>query len=251
MNTAACTHWVTDEVDFLRREIPLMNARVVELGCGKAAVARALLQRGLVSSVTAFEVDAVQHKANLDSAPLASLRFGLAGAEAIPLSDASSDVVIMLKSLHHVPLDHLDRALAEVGRVLVPGGWLYVSEPVYAGDYNDIVKLFHDEGEVRAAAYAALQRASHAGVLRWEREVVFDTPMHFRDFDHFVDRIMGITHSDIRLAPSVLSKARARFERFQTHDGVHFVRQMRVNIMRKECSPAPSALLDSRRPSKL
>ncbi|MDP3824635.1 MAG: class I SAM-dependent methyltransferase [Burkholderiales bacterium] len=232
MNAQMPTRLVTDEVDFFQDVIPVRGARVVELGCGKAAFSRSLLQRGLASSVDAFEVDAAQHAANLAAPPVAGLRFGLAGAQAIPLPDDSCDVAVMLKSLHHVPMDLLDGALAEIARVLVPGGWLYVSEPVYAGEFNDIVKLFHDEGEVRAAAYAALRRAADKGVLRWEREMVFDTPLHFRDFDDFVDRIVRVTHSEIELDPAVATEVRRRFERFPGPGGAHFVRQMRINLLR-------------------
>ena len=71
----------------------------------------------------------------------------------------------MLKSLHHVPMALMDQALAELARVLRPCGWLYVSEPVYAGQLNELIRLFNDEGEVRAAAQAALDRAVASG--RW------------------------------------------------------------------------------------
>jgi SAM-dependent methyltransferase len=230
--TSQATRLVTDEADLFQEVIPVRGARVVELGCGKAAFARSLLQRGIARSVDAFEVDAVEHAANLAAPPVEGLRFGMAGAQAIPLPDDSCDVAVMLKSLHHVPMEHLDAALAEIARVLVPGGWLYVSEPVYAGDFNDIVKLFHDEAQVRAAAYAALRSAADAGVLRWESELFFDTPLHFRDFDDFVDRIVRVTHSDIGMSPSVATEVRRRFERFQQPDGAHFVRQMRINVLR-------------------
>jgi len=226
------TRLVIDEADFFEEVVSVKGARVVELGCGKAAFSRKLLHRGIAGLVDAFEVDALQHAANIAATPVAGLRFALAGAEAIPLPDRSRDVVVMLKSLHHVPMGLLDRALAESARVLVDGGWLYVSEPVYAGDFNDIVKLFHDEGEVRAAAYAALRRATDAGVLRWDREIVFDTPLHFRDFDDFVDRIVRVTHSRIALDPAVEAEVRCRFARFQSTDGAHFVRRMRVNLLR-------------------
>jgi SAM-dependent methyltransferase len=77
---------------------------------------------------------------------------GYSGAQAIPFQDGSFDLALMLKSLHHVPLDLLDQALAEVHRVLRPQGLLYVSEPVFAGALNEVMRLFHDEELVRAAA---------------------------------------------------------------------------------------------------
>jgi SAM-dependent methyltransferase len=125
-------------------------------------------------------------------------------------------------------------ALAEVRRILVPGGWLYVSEPVYAGPFNEIMKLVHDEGTVRAAAYAALKRAADAGVLAWQDEIVFDTPLAFRDFDDFVDRMLRVTHSDLALSEELLAQVRQRFLPHLGSDGARFVRQMRVNLMRKE-----------------
>ena len=224
---------VTDEAEFMQQVLPLAGARVVELGCGKADLARKLLQRRAVAQVTGFEVDARQHAANRQAPAVPGLRFVEGGAEATGLPDASCDGVVMLKSLHHVPLPELDRALDEIARILVPGGWLYVSEPVYAGDFNDIVKLFHDEGEVRAAAQEALHRAPSRGRLAWEREIVFDTPLHFRDFEDFDNRIVRVTHSDHSLSAELEREVRNRFERFMTPEGARFVRQMRIAILRR------------------
>lgn len=224
---------VTDEGEYLCRLVSLNDARVIELGCGKAEMSRKLLERGLAASVTALEVDLKQHAANLASSHPSTLRFLLGGAEDIPLPDEQFDVAIMLKSLHHVPMPELGNALAEIRRVLVPGGSLYVSEPVYAGDFNDIVRLFHDEGEVRAAAYAALQRAAAAGVLEWVDERVFDTPLAFRNFDDFFDRMIRVTHSDISMDPATTAEVQRRFEKFMTPQGATFVRQMRVNLLRR------------------
>lgn len=105
----------------------------------------AYLAKDLMSHplVTALEVDARQHAKNLRD-PLPDLHFIQAGAQAIPLAAAAFDLALMLKSLHHVPLAQLDQALAEVHRVLKPGGLLYVSEPVFAGPLNEVIRLFHD-----------------------------------------------------------------------------------------------------------
>ncbi len=230
---APVTELVTDEIDFMQRVVPLARARLIELGCGKAELARRLVERGLVNSVTALEIDQRQHAANLASNPPAALTFQLGGAESIPQPDASFDLAIMLKSLHHVPLDQLDRAMSEIRRVLVPGGHLYVSEPVYAGEFNEIVRLFHDEGVVRAAAYRAIRNAIDTGVLEDDGEHVFDTPLLFKNFEDFENKLIRVTHSDIRLPDSVADDVRARFERHMTPDGARFVRQMRINVLRK------------------
>ena len=50
-------------------------------------------------------------------------------------------------------------SLGEVARVLRRGGHLYVSEPVFDGALNEVVRVFNDEGVVRAAAQAALDAA--------------------------------------------------------------------------------------------
>lgn len=50
-----------------------------------------------------------------------------ARAEALPFEDASFDVATVVATLKHVP--EADRALAELHRVLVPGGVLVVADP--------------------------------------------------------------------------------------------------------------------------
>lgn len=229
---------VEDESAFMARRLPLRGARIVELGCGKADLARRLLQLHGAAQVTAFEVDERQHAANLATPPVEGLRWAAGGAEATGLPAACCDGVMMLKSLHHVPLPLLDQALDEVARILAPGGWFYASEPVYAGEFNDIVKQFHDEGLVRAAAYAALERARDRGRLAWEREIVFDTSLQFRDFNDFVDRIVRVTHTDMRFEGEVERETRERFQRHMTPAGARFVRRMRINVLRKPAGPS-------------
>ena len=62
---------------------------------------------------------------------------------------------------------------------------------------------------------------------------MFDTELAFRDYDDFVDKTVRVTHSDIRLPDAVADEVRARFERRMTPGGARFVRQMRVNVLRR------------------
>jgi SAM-dependent methyltransferase len=224
---------VADEVELLRTLVPLEGASALDLGCGNGDFARRLIAKGRVACVAALEVDRIQHARNIEGAPAPGITFQLGGAEEIPLPDASRDLIVMMKSLHHVPMALLDRSFAELRRVLKPGGYLYVSEPVYAGEFNDIVKLFHDEGEVRAAACAAIERAVRARVLEPVVERRFMAPLTFRDYGDFYERIVRATHSEHVLDAKMAATVRARFEAHMTPEGAKFVRPMRVNLLRK------------------
>lgn len=227
------TRRITDELELLAERVDLpAHPRIIELGCGAAHLSRKLLQRYPASTVTGLEVDERQMAKNRER-PQERLSFVNAGAQAIPFADGSFDLALMLKSLHHVPLDLLDQALTEVHRVLRPQGLLYVSEPVFAGALNEVMRLFHDEEVVRAAALAALQRAVASGAWEQVDEIFFETPVHYRDFAEFEQRMIGVTFVTHRLDAATLAAVRARFEPHMTADGAHFVRPMRINLLRR------------------
>ena len=224
---------ISDELDLLHSLVDLVHTpRIVELGCGAAQLSRTLLARFPPCHVDALEVDERQHAKNLLQ-PQERLNFVRAGAQAIPFAADRFDLALMLKSLHHVPLDLLDQALAEAHRVLRPDGLLYVSEPVFAGTHNEIMRLFHDEERVRAAALAALQKAVASGAWQSVSEVFFDMPVRYRDFAEFEQRLIAITYLDHQLDAATLAAVRARFEPHMTADGAYFERPMRVNLLRK------------------
>jgi SAM-dependent methyltransferase len=223
---------VNDEIDVLSDLVPLAGQQVIELGCGAAALARTLLARHPDSRVTGLEVDAHQHAKNL-TAPQTGLSFVAAGAQAIPFPEASFDLALMLKSLHHVPLPLLAQALGEAARVLRPGGHLYVSEPVYAGPFNDVIRFFNDEGVVRAAAQAAVDAALQQGPWKQVAELRFGMPVYFRDFDDFERRMMRPSFADHCLDDAKLAATRQAFAPQMGPTGAHFVRLMHVRLLRR------------------
>jgi SAM-dependent methyltransferase len=226
---------VHDELDVLASLVPLADQRIIELGCGSAQLVRALLQRHAGSRVLALEVDERQHAKNL-AKPQDRLQFVAAGAQAVPAADGQFDLALMLKSLHHVPLALLAQALGEAARVLRPGGHLYVSEPVYGGPFNDLIRLFNDEGVVRAAAQAALDEALRGGA--WQEVAVrhFDMPVQFANFEDFEMRMMRPTFADHQIDDAKLDRVRAAFEPHVGADGqkgAHFLRPMHVRLLQR------------------
>lgn len=224
---------VCDELTLVNDLLPA-GARVLELGCGKAEKTRAIAQGGKADFILALEVDQVQHAKNLQIDDLPLVRFSSGGAQDIPADDASFDMVLMFKSLHHVPVPEMDRALDEIRRVLQPGGLAYLSEPIFAGDYNEIMRLFHDEEQVRRAAFDAVRRAVDAGRMTLVKQIFFTTPLRFRDFAQFERGVLNVTHTQHRLSPQLHAQVRERFERHMTPDGAFFQIPMRVDLLRKD-----------------
>jgi SAM-dependent methyltransferase len=216
--------------------LPLAGARILELGCGRADATRAIASAHPDARITAMEVDMTQHAINVAHRDLPNVEFVEGGAQAIGAPDASFDVVLMFKSLHHVPGDMLDAALREIRRVLVPGGLAYVSEPVFAGAYNDVIRIFHDEERVRRVAFDALQRAVASGSFELVCERFFLAPVKFASFDEFEKRVIGVTHTQHRLTTEQYAATRAAFAAHEGSEGARFRQPIRVDLLRKPAS---------------
>lgn len=223
---------VANEWNILNGLVPLEGARVLELGCGNAANTRLVAQKA--ASVLALEVDEIQLAKNRAIENLPNVRFGYGGAAKIPAPDSNFDIVLMLKSLHHVPADSLDDAFSEIRRVLRPGGLAFISEPIFAGDFNDILRIFHDEKTMREAAYAAEERAALSRCLSLVKQTFFLQPRHFDNFSQFEHQLINTTHTDHKLSQALFNEVRQQFYKHMTHDGADFQMPMRVDLFRKD-----------------
>jgi SAM-dependent methyltransferase len=99
----------------LRRAGPMVDA--VDIGAGTGKFTASLVARGL--SVTAVEPDPEMRSRLVTNHP--SVRALAGSAEALPLEDASADLITFAQSWHWVDVP---AASAEVARVLRPGGAL-------------------------------------------------------------------------------------------------------------------------------
>jgi len=92
------------------------RARVLDLGCGDGQIARAIASTG----ATVVGVDPTTNQIDVAAARAGGPMFAQAGASALPFTNASFDGVIACLVFEHI--DDVDGAIAEVARVLRPGG---------------------------------------------------------------------------------------------------------------------------------
>ncbi len=222
-----------NELEMMERLLPLEGARVVELGCGAAWITRQLAERYPDSRFTATEVDRIQHEKNLAQPAPPNLEFRLGGAESIEAESGSVDIVWMLKSLHHVPPGLMPAAMEEIVRVLRPGGLAYFCEPVYAGEFNALMSLIHDEKEVRTQAFGAILGLVESGRMILEGEYFFNVPGRYATWEAFEDRFLKITHTQLDIDAERYETIRQAFLAHMGPEGADFFKPHRVDLLRK------------------
>jgi ubiquinone/menaquinone biosynthesis C-methylase UbiE len=224
---------IQDEIEVLKSLLNFTGARVLELGCGAADKTRQIAEQTSVAHIVAAEVDHIQHAKNLAITDLPNVTFASFGAEDIDAPDNSFDIVLMFKSLHHVPGELMDQGLQEIRRVLKPGGKAYISEPVFAGEFNEVIRLFHDESEVRKAAFDAVQKAVNNNVLALEREYFFKNIVRLAHFGQFEKGILQATFMDHDLSDDLYNAVKEKFESYAANEGYVFEVPNRVDLLTK------------------
>jgi ubiquinone/menaquinone biosynthesis C-methylase UbiE len=118
-------------------EIPLLrrlggrvdSGRVLEVGCGRGVGLSLLLSEFGAAHVNGVDVDprqAARALRRLRERYEGRIDVRVASVEQLPFEDASFDAVFDFGILHHVPA--WQSAVAEIGRVLKPGGTFFFEE---------------------------------------------------------------------------------------------------------------------------
>jgi SAM-dependent methyltransferase len=220
--------------DVIVETLALDGKRVIDVGCGDGSLVRLMARFG--AHVLGVECSPRQLAKARGADRVADEEIVEGVGEALPADDESADAVVFFNSLHHIPISHQAKALAEAARVLKPGGEVYVSEPLPWGAFFDAVRPIDDETWVRGAALASLKGAWVHG-LEEESEFTYLHPMVLKDYDAFRDRIISANVEREAKFAELDTEMRERFARLaqRTEDGgFAFEQPMRVNLLRKE-----------------
>lgn len=122
------------------------RARVLDVGCGTGGMLAALRERAPGWELAGIDRDpaAVRHCAERRLTGVVQ-----GDAAALPFASESFDAVVCLDVLYHAEVDE-GAALAEIGRVLVPGAILVLNVPAF-----ECLRGSHDEAVCGARRYVA------------------------------------------------------------------------------------------------
>ena len=161
---------------------PSKSARVLDVGCGTGAVSRAV-RAAAGPDARLFAIDPSHDML------LAARRSGVAATVLgllpnLPFADASFDVVLSAFVLTHV--DDADVALAEMARVLRPGGIIGLSawapgDDEFAAAWSEVV-----------GRYVDTERMNHAG------NVILPSDTRFSKPEGLVDALRAGGFADVR-----------------------------------------------------
>ncbi len=221
----------TIEEIYLLETLNLDNKTILELGCGGAVMTKKLASNGENRKIIASEVDKIQHEKNL-KLNIENIQFEDYPAEDIKLEDETVDIVLMFKSFHHIPKENMPKALSEIKRVLKPNGLVYISEPLYQGDQNALISIFHEEKYEREVAFENIKKAVDDGIFKLFKEIFFQTPITYKNFDDFRTRQMDVTHLDHVYSDELIQKVKNAYEKHSTGE-ITFLKPFRVDILQK------------------
>ncbi len=122
--------WPQDQRLFDRYDLPA-GPRILDLGCGTGEITRRLATRHPCAALTGVDIlEGNLAIARRDSAAFGDrIRYRLGDAFALDFGDASFDLVVCRHMSQAVP--DFPQVLAEITRVLAPGGWLHLLSEDY------------------------------------------------------------------------------------------------------------------------
>jgi ubiquinone/menaquinone biosynthesis C-methylase UbiE len=190
-NSAAMTSAQT--LDALIELVPEdRQARWIDVACGPGVISRAIAPKvGVVSGVdlTPAMVGEAERRAREEG--IDNVGFSVGDATALDSADASFDGSITRLSLHHIPAPA--RVVAEMARVVKPGGWVALSDITADRDgeaaaWREEIERLRDPSHWACKTPAQLREMGAAAGLAIEREELIQVDI---DFDDWLERGSG------------------------------------------------------------
>lgn len=180
--------------------VRVAGARALDVGCGFGRWTRWLAQHG-AEAVGVDPTEPMLEAARRASEP--SIEFRRMSATALDFPDASFDLVTCITVVQHLEPGEQEAAIAEMARVLRPGGEAVVLDLIDLGDEGKIVYPRSPEDWIRSYEARGLR------LVRWEGQEFVPLIRGFRWLAERVGALLGMG-GDQREGSSLLEETRGR-----------------------------------------
>ena len=126
------------------------NLQILEVGCGPGGMMSPLARHGHVHGLD------IAHDALAYCRHRGFPEVVVGSGTELPFADDSFDVVALFDAIEHIPDDEL--VLAEVKRILKPGGFVFISVPAYQFLFSQNDRLVHHQRRYTKSRIAELLR---------------------------------------------------------------------------------------------
>lgn len=172
--------------------VPEGDGDWIDVACGPGVVSRATAARvGSVKGVDLTPAMIAEAERRAGEEGIENVRFALGDATVLDLADDSFDGAITRLSLHHIPAPV--RVVAEMARLVRPGGWVLVSDIVADRDrdanaWREEIERLRDPSHWACHTPESLRAMGKAAGLILDEEKL--VPIEI-DFDDWLERGSG------------------------------------------------------------
>jgi len=191
----------------------------IDVACGPGVVSRAAAARvGSVQGVDLTPAMVAEAERRAGEEGIGNVGFAVGDATALELADDSFDGAITRLSLHHIPAP--GRVVAEMARLVRPGGWVLVSDIVADRDrdanaWREEIERLRDPSHWACHTPESLRAMGEAAGLVLDEEKLIPIEI---DFDDWLERGSGgVEAAD--LVARLLREQPPAAESFQVSEG--------------------------------
>ena len=160
---------------------------LLDIGCGEGFYGGVLSSQ--LPHLTCYGIDVAKPAVKLAAKTYPHQHYAVASSRDLPVITSSIDMALCVFS----PSND-----AEISRVLRPGGYAYIAEPLFRGSFNECLRLFHDEEYVRREAFGAITASVASGLMESVAQEFFLSPcqIHGCLYNHPTKKVTRITSPD-------------------------------------------------------
>lgn len=170
---------------------PNRSSVILDVACGPGIVSAALAPHA--QEVVAFDLTPemlAQARQRCASAGIDNVSFREGSASDLPFADNSFDAVVTRLSIHHFQAP--ERPMAEMARVLKPGGTLVVADVISSevpeeSELHNAIEVLRDPSHVRMLPASELAALIEAAGLTIGHQSTWDQTREFEEWARIVD----------------------------------------------------------------